>query len=103
MESKQEGRLPFFREKPHILAMQEGKDLELSCFAVGDPDPVVQWFKYDLLKVILSNLLFLARFYWSLNFFIIIFLIIISVLYNFNFMSFLFYIFLSIIFIEILI
>lgn len=45
MESKHEGRLPFFREKPHIIAMEEGKELELTCLAVGDPTPVVQWFK----------------------------------------------------------
>lgn len=45
LESKQEGRLPFFREKPKLVAMQEGKDLEMSCLAVGDPQPVVQWFK----------------------------------------------------------
>ncbi|XP_044758879.1 obscurin isoform X8 [Coccinella septempunctata] len=47
IESKQEGRLPFFREKPQFSAMQEGKDLELSCLAVGDPAPIVQWFKND--------------------------------------------------------
>lgn len=46
LESKHEGRLPFFREKPQMEALQEGKDLELTCFAVGDPTPVVQWFKY---------------------------------------------------------
>lgn len=45
LESKQEGRLPFFREKPQITAMREGHDLELTCFAVGDPKPIVQWFK----------------------------------------------------------
>lgn len=45
IESKQEGRLPFFREKPQFTAMIEGKDTELSCFAVGDPQPIVQWFK----------------------------------------------------------
>ncbi|KAK9877930.1 hypothetical protein WA026_020153 [Henosepilachna vigintioctopunctata] len=47
IESKQEGRLPFFREKPQFTAMQEGKDLELTCLAVGDPSPIVQWFKND--------------------------------------------------------
>ncbi|XP_076264307.1 obscurin isoform X15 [Rhynchophorus ferrugineus] len=47
IESKQEGRLPFFREKPQMTAMIEGKDLELTCFAVGEPTPVVQWFKND--------------------------------------------------------
>ncbi|XP_017774924.1 PREDICTED: muscle M-line assembly protein unc-89 isoform X2 [Nicrophorus vespilloides] len=47
LESKMEGRLPFFREKPQITALQEGKDLEMICMAVGDPDPIVQWFKND--------------------------------------------------------
>ncbi|XP_045464016.1 obscurin isoform X11 [Harmonia axyridis] len=47
IESKQEGRLPFFREKPQFSAMQEGKDMELTCLAVGDPAPIVQWFKND--------------------------------------------------------
>lgn len=48
MESKHDGRLPFFREKPKMIAMQEGKDIELTCLAVGEPVPVVQWFKYVL-------------------------------------------------------
>ncbi|XP_022920655.2 obscurin isoform X3 [Onthophagus taurus] len=47
LESRHEGRLPFFREKPDMAAMQEGKDLEMSCYAVGDPTPIVQWFKND--------------------------------------------------------
>ncbi|CAH0545687.1 unnamed protein product [Brassicogethes aeneus] len=47
LESKQDGRLPFFREKPQFTAMQEGKDLQLSCMAVGEPQPIVQWFKND--------------------------------------------------------
>lgn len=45
LESKQDGRLPFFREKPQITAMVEGKDLQLSCYVVGEPKPSVQWFK----------------------------------------------------------
>ncbi|XP_044269472.1 obscurin isoform X2 [Tribolium madens] len=47
LESKQDGRLPFFREKPQMTAMVEGKDLELTCFAVGEPEPIIQWFKND--------------------------------------------------------
>ncbi|CAH1108368.1 unnamed protein product [Psylliodes chrysocephalus] len=47
LESKHDGRLPFFREKPNFTAMQEGKDLELTCLAVGEPQPIVQWFKND--------------------------------------------------------
>ncbi|XP_064214160.1 obscurin isoform X5 [Tribolium castaneum] len=47
LESKQDGRLPFFREKPQMTAMVEGRDLELTCFAVGEPEPVIQWFKND--------------------------------------------------------
>lgn len=45
IESKQDGRLPFFREKPQFTPMIEGKDLELTCFAVGEPQPIIQWFK----------------------------------------------------------
>lgn len=45
IESKQEGRLPFFREKPQFTAMVEGKDVELTCYVVGEPQPTVQWFK----------------------------------------------------------
>ncbi|KAL1518226.1 hypothetical protein ABEB36_001883 [Hypothenemus hampei] len=47
LESKQDGRGPFFREKPRVTAMIEGKDLELTCLAVGEPTPIVQWFKND--------------------------------------------------------
>ncbi|XP_050295068.1 obscurin-like isoform X13 [Anthonomus grandis grandis] len=47
LESKQDGRGPFFREKPQLTAMVEGKDLELTCLAVGEPTPIVQWFKND--------------------------------------------------------
>ncbi|XP_023017381.2 obscurin isoform X4 [Leptinotarsa decemlineata] len=47
LEAKQDGRLPFFREKPQFTAMTEGKDLELTCLAVGEPQPIVQWFKND--------------------------------------------------------
>uniref|UniRef100_A0A6P7G166 Obscurin isoform X7 n=1 Tax=Diabrotica virgifera virgifera TaxID=50390 RepID=A0A6P7G166_DIAVI len=47
LEAKQEGRLPFFREKPSLAAMTEGQDLELTCLAVGEPQPIVQWFKND--------------------------------------------------------
>lgn len=50
IESKQDGRGPFFREKPHMTAMVEGKDLELTCLAVGEPTPIVQWFKYVLVR-----------------------------------------------------
>ncbi|XP_031356598.1 obscurin isoform X3 [Photinus pyralis] len=51
IESKQEGRLPFFREKPQVTAMVEGKDLEMTCLVVGDPKPSVQWFKNDAIVV----------------------------------------------------
>ncbi|KAF5286087.1 hypothetical protein FQA39_LY16433 [Lamprigera yunnana] len=51
IESKQEGRLPFFREKPQVTAMVEGQDLEITCFVVGDPNPTVQWFKNDAIVV----------------------------------------------------
>lgn len=45
LEAKQDGRAPFFREKPKLTAMTEGQDIELSCLAVGEPEPIVQWFK----------------------------------------------------------
>lgn len=36
---------PFFREKPQIIAIEEDKPAQLVCFAVGDPRPVVLWYK----------------------------------------------------------
>ncbi|XP_061385571.1 obscurin isoform X3 [Danaus plexippus] len=48
MESKKDGQLPFFREKPQVLPVQEGDQAQLSCFAVGDPQPSIQWFKNDM-------------------------------------------------------
>ncbi|XP_050346614.1 obscurin isoform X2 [Nymphalis io] len=48
MESKKDGQLPFFREKPQVLPVQEGEQTQLSCYAVGDPKPVIQWFKNDM-------------------------------------------------------
>ncbi|XP_039752240.1 obscurin-like isoform X7 [Pararge aegeria] len=48
MESKNDGQLPFFREIPQILPIQDGDQAQLSCFAVGDPKPSVQWFKNDM-------------------------------------------------------
>ncbi|XP_022117643.2 obscurin isoform X5 [Pieris rapae] len=48
MESKKDGHLPFFREKPQILPVREGEAAQLSSYAVGDPKPVIQWFKNDM-------------------------------------------------------
>lgn len=48
MESKKDGQLPFFREKPQVLPIQEGEPARLSCYAVGDPKPTIQWFKNDM-------------------------------------------------------
>ncbi|XP_037298736.1 obscurin isoform X2 [Manduca sexta] len=48
MESKKDGQLPFFREKPQTLPVREGEPAQLSCYAVGDPKPVIQWFKNDM-------------------------------------------------------
>ncbi|XP_034942777.1 obscurin isoform X3 [Chelonus insularis] len=48
METKKGGHLPFFREKPQILQIQSGKCAQLSCYAVGNPKPTLQWFKNDL-------------------------------------------------------
>lgn len=44
-ESQQTGFLPFFREKPQMLTIVDGQEAELSCLVVGEPKPLVQWFK----------------------------------------------------------
>ncbi|XP_014485518.1 PREDICTED: muscle M-line assembly protein unc-89-like isoform X3 [Dinoponera quadriceps] len=46
--SKKEGQPPFFREKPQICPIQEGRPAQLVCLAVGDPKPLIQWFKNDM-------------------------------------------------------
>lgn len=48
IESKKEGQPPFFREKPQICPIQEGKPAQLVCLAVGNPKPLIQWFKNDI-------------------------------------------------------
>ncbi|KAG8233551.1 hypothetical protein J437_LFUL013763 [Ladona fulva] len=48
MECKRDGQIPFFREKPQIMPIRAEEPAELVCLAVGDPKPVVQWFKNDL-------------------------------------------------------
>ncbi|XP_054277504.1 obscurin-like isoform X6 [Macrosteles quadrilineatus] len=48
MAARRDGMAPFFREKPQTLPVEEDKPAELVCFAVGDPRPVVQWFKNDM-------------------------------------------------------
>ncbi|KAK9307270.1 hypothetical protein QLX08_002302 [Tetragonisca angustula] len=49
LESKKEGHLPFFREKPQIKPIEEGKPAYLACLAVGKPKPAIQWYKNDLM------------------------------------------------------
>nr|XP_033338378.1 obscurin isoform X2 [Megalopta genalis] len=49
LESKKEGHLPFFREKPQIRPIEEGKPAQLVCLAVGSPKPLIQWFKNDIM------------------------------------------------------
>ncbi|KAG7203298.1 hypothetical protein KM043_010391 [Ampulex compressa] len=49
IESKKEGHLPFFREKPQIRPIEEGKPARLTCLAVGNPKPLIQWFKNDMM------------------------------------------------------
>ncbi|XP_015180266.1 PREDICTED: muscle M-line assembly protein unc-89 isoform X4 [Polistes dominula] len=48
IESKKEGNLPFLREKPQIRPIEEGKTAQLMCLAVGDPKPLIQWYKNDI-------------------------------------------------------
>ncbi|XP_067207809.1 obscurin isoform X2 [Linepithema humile] len=48
IESKKEGQPPFFREKPQICPIEEGKPAHLTCLAVGNPKPLIQWFKNDI-------------------------------------------------------
>jgi len=48
IESKKEGQSPFFREKPQICPIEEGKPAHLTCLAVGNPKPLIQWFKNDV-------------------------------------------------------
>ncbi|XP_043238277.1 obscurin-like isoform X8 [Amphibalanus amphitrite] len=48
LESKRQGQFPFFREKPRDTAIQHNQPCELSCMAVGEPRPIVQWFRNDI-------------------------------------------------------
>ncbi|KYN01946.1 Muscle M-line assembly protein unc-89 [Cyphomyrmex costatus] len=48
IESKKDGQPPFFREKPQICPIEERKPAHLTCLAVGNPKPLVQWFKNDM-------------------------------------------------------
>lgn len=48
MESKKDGQIPFLRERPQTLPIREGEPAQLSCYAVGDPKPTIQWFKNDM-------------------------------------------------------
>lgn len=44
-----DGVVPFFREKPHDVALVEGAPLVLKCRIAADPKPAVSWLKNDLL------------------------------------------------------
>lgn len=48
IETNREGYPPFFREKPQQLSITDNELAQLQCFAVGDPNPTVQWFKNDM-------------------------------------------------------
>lgn len=48
IESRADGHVPFLREKPQTVAITDGEPAEISCLAVGDPAPIVQWFKNDM-------------------------------------------------------
>ncbi|XP_026678208.1 obscurin-like [Diaphorina citri] len=45
IESRRDGHAPFFREKPITIPVVIGDKLEMKCLAVGEPKPVIQWFK----------------------------------------------------------
>lgn len=51
IESKKDGQIPFFREKPQLCPVVDEQPAELVCFAVGDPKPIIQWFKNDMVIV----------------------------------------------------
>ena len=38
-------QLPFFREKPQTVPIVANEEVEIACLAVGDPKPLVQWYK----------------------------------------------------------
>ena len=56
IESRQSGLAPFFRERPQTTVIIENQDVQLSCLAVGDPTPIVQWFKNDTILVDTSRI-----------------------------------------------
>ncbi|XP_059224502.1 obscurin isoform X2 [Stomoxys calcitrans] len=58
IETRREGYPPFFREKPQSLAITEGHPAHVHCFAVGDPKPLVQWFKNDMVLIENSRIKF---------------------------------------------
>ncbi|XP_023245574.1 obscurin [Copidosoma floridanum] len=41
------GQLPFLREKPQSQPIREGEPAQMSCLAVGNPAPLVQWFRNE--------------------------------------------------------
>ena len=55
MEYKRDGMVPFMREKPRAVTIldnqSQNQTAQFTCLAVGDPEPVIQWFKNDVLLV----------------------------------------------------
>lgn len=51
LEAKRDGMPPFLREKPKTVAMISDQPVQLSCMAVGHPEPTIQWFKNDVLLI----------------------------------------------------
>uniref|UniRef100_A0A0A9VUL5 Muscle M-line assembly protein unc-89 n=1 Tax=Lygus hesperus TaxID=30085 RepID=A0A0A9VUL5_LYGHE len=49
IEASREGQPPFMREKPQMAAIEDGKHASISCYAVGDPKPTIQWYKNDMM------------------------------------------------------
>ncbi|GAB6018704.1 hypothetical protein CHUAL_000380 [Chamberlinius hualienensis] len=46
---REEEQAPYFREKIKDTALTEGQAVEFSCLAIGEPKPVVTWYRNDVL------------------------------------------------------
>ncbi|CAG0918788.1 unnamed protein product [Notodromas monacha] len=48
-EQKWDGHMPFFREKLQATSLADDSNADLTCLAVGEPTPIIQWFKNDMM------------------------------------------------------